>query len=125
MGTNIDTLPTLGNILTWISKFSWRNLATSEIELFHDESVFGEKEFHPSFFRLGQDRFGQFDLVGFAQGFSYFATLGEAECVAHTPTNENGVGLLEEGAENTDFIAHLGSAENDQKGALRIGKFRA
>ena len=124
MGTNINTLPALGNVLTWICEFSWRDLATSEIELFHDKSVLGEKEFHAPFLSLGQNRFGQFNLVGLAEGFSYFAALGEPKGVAHTSTNENGVGLLEEGTEDTYLITHLGSAENDQKGAFRIGKFR-
>ena len=74
---------------------------------------------------LGQDLLGQRHLVGLVERFADLFALGEAEGVGHAAADEDGVGFLEQGAENADFVAHLGPAQDDKERTLGIGELCA
>ena len=125
LGADIDALPAVGNVCPGLGKFSGRDGASGKIEFLDDQGVLGEKKANPAFFGLRENGFGQFDLIRFAEGPANFSALGEAKGVAHATPDQNGVGFFEQRAEDADLIAHLGTAQDDEKRGFRLGEFRS
>jgi hypothetical protein len=86
----------------------------------------GRRNSTPFGLRLFEGGLGRFHLV----------RLGEAESptlppwarrkgVGHGPANEDGVGLVEQRIDDHDLVAHLGPAQDDNEGTLRIGRLFA
>ena len=61
---------------------------------------------------LGQQAFGQFDLVALDEALADFLALGEEERVGHRAADQERVGFAEQLLDDIDFVGDFGPAED-------------
>ena len=73
------------------------------------------------FLSLSQKLFSQVQLILFYQGLAHFISLCSQEGVSHTAADKQCINLIEQVADNADFVAYLSTADNSNKRMQRIG----
>ncbi len=81
----------------------------------------GQQELDLALLRFGEQLLGEFDFVFFQQRFADLFTLGLEEGVSHAAADEEGIDLLHQVADDFDFVADLGAAEDGNERAGGIG----
>ena len=83
-----------------------------------DDVVDGEFDFPAG---LGEEAFGEIDLVALDEAFADFLALGEEEGVGHGAADEEGVALAEELLDDVDFVGDFCAAEDGDEGVGGFG----
>ena len=73
------------------------------------------------FLSLSQKLFSQIQLILFYQGLAHFVALCSQEGVGHTAADKQGINLIEQVADNADFVAYLSAADNSNERMQRVG----
>ena len=73
------------------------------------------------FLSLSQKLLRQLQLILFYKGFAHLVALSSEEGVSHTATNQQRINLIQQVADNADFVAYLCAADNSNEGMQRIG----
>ena len=92
-------------------------------EFLGDEGVGREEELDAFFLGLFQNVEGEVELVVFYEAHAHFMSLGFAEGVGHGAADEDGVGFVEKGGDDLDFVAHFGSSHDDEERAFGVADF--
>ena len=86
-----------------------------------EDVVRGEKELDASLGGFGESGFGDIDLVGFHETLAGGLALRIEEGVGHGAADQKGVGFLEEGVDDLDFVGDFGAADDGDEGAVGLG----
>jgi hypothetical protein len=91
-------------------------------ELVGEDVVYRQKEADTFGLRLFQSGFGDFDLVGFDEGFAGALALGVEEGVGHAAADDDGVSLVEKIVDDLNLVGDLGSADDGDEGLVGFGE---